>query len=92
MFRTISKLIEKALKFRTQSHVKVEEKLAPFLEICDISIVVSPSAGAEKISPLSPKRSESPVHDLDRGRGKRLKFPSIKVRRNLNEDYLHTKH
>ena len=85
MFKVISRLIEKAATFETHSQTKILEKLAPFLEVCDISKVVSPS-GAEKISPMSPKRSESPVVDLEHGRGKRLKFPSIKVRRNLNEE------
>ena len=85
MYRIISRLIEKAFTFRTHSKVNVQDKLKPFLEVCDISIVVSPASGADKISPLSPKRSESPV-DLSLGRGKRLKFPSAKVRRNLNEE------
>ena len=83
MVKVISRLIEKAAMFETHSQTKILEKLAPFLEVCDISVV---SSGAKKISPMSPKRSESPVVDLSLGRGKRLKVPSIKVRRNLNEE------
>ena len=69
VFSAVSKLIDKTSKFRTQSHVKIEEKLAPYLEVCDISIVKSPAV--EKSSPLSPKRPESPVMLEEMGRGKR---------------------
>ena len=83
MFKAVSRIIEKAAKFETRSQTNIVEKLEPFLEICDISKVVSPDSGAEKISPLSPKR---PLVVEDLGRGKRLKIPAWKVRRNLNEE------
>ena len=86
VFKAVSRVIEKAAKFETQSHINIEEKLQPFLEICDISKVVSPSSGAEKVSPLSPKRSESPVV-VEQGRGKRPKIPSWKIRRNLEKEF-----
>ena len=56
----ISRLIEKAEKFETQSHYQsdIQEKLKPFLDVCNISKVDSPS-GAEQTTPLSPKRPES---------------------------------
>ena len=65
-------MIDKALKFRTHSHVKIEEKIVPFLEVYDISTVDSPAA-VEKSSPLSPKRPKSPAPALSEecGRGKR---------------------
>ena len=69
IFSCISKLIDKALKFRTHSHVKIEEKIVPFLEVCDISMIKSPAV--EKSSPLSPKRPKSPVVLEECGRGKR---------------------
>ena len=79
MFSLISRIIEKAAKFETRSQTNIVEKLEPFLEICDISKVVSPSSGAEEIPP-SPKRPESPLVEEELGRGKRLK-----VGRNLKE-------
>ena len=58
----VSRLIEKAEKFETQSHYQsnIQEKLKPFLDVCDISIVASPSS-TEQTTPLSPKRPESPT-------------------------------
>ena len=54
----VSRLIEKAEKFETQSHYQsnIQEKLKPFLDVCNISKVDS---GAEQTTPLSPKRPES---------------------------------
>ena len=63
-------MIDKALTFRTHSQIKIEQKIAPFLEVYDISTVDSPAA-VEKSSPLSPKRPESPVVLEECGRGKR---------------------
>ena len=59
----VSRLIEKAEKFETQSHYQsnIQEKLKPFLDVCNISKVASPSPDAEKTTPLSPKRPESPT-------------------------------
>ena len=73
VIKVITRIIEKAAKFEThsQDQDKILEKLQPFLDICDISKVVSPSFGAEKFSPLSPKRPESPVVLEESGRGKR---------------------
>ena len=70
MFLAISRIIEKAKKFETVSKKNIEQKLRPFLEVCDISKVNSPAA-VEKSSPLSPKRPESPVVLEECGRGKR---------------------
>ena len=70
MFLAISRVIEKAKKFETLSKTNIDQKLKPFLEVCDISTVNSPAA-VEKSSPLSPKRTESPVVLEEGGRGKR---------------------
>ena len=56
----ISKIINKAGKFETHTKTKIQEKLEPFLEVCNISKVISPAV-AEQTTPLSPKRPESPT-------------------------------
>ena len=85
MYRLISRIIVKAEGFEKLTQINIQQKLKPFLEVCDISKVASPSSDAEKTSPLSPKR-ESPVVGEEYGKGKRLKVPSWKVRRNLDEE------
>ena len=69
----VSRVIEKAAKFETQSHYEsnIQEKLKPFLEICDISKVHS---DAEETTPLSPKRPESPT-------GKKQKIHEISIKK-----------
>ena len=86
VFSIISRIIEKTAKFETQSRSKISDKIKPFLEVCDISKVASSSSVAEITSPLSPKRESPVVDEEEYGRGKRLKVPSWKVRRNLDEE------
>ena len=60
VYNMISKIINKAGKFETHTKTKIQEKLEPFLEVCNISKVISPAV-AEQTTPLSPKRPESPT-------------------------------
>ena len=58
----VSRLIEKATKFENQSQINVLQKREPFLDVCNISKLVSPASDdAEQTNLLSPKRSESPT-------------------------------
>ena len=67
----VSRIIEKAALSETHSRANIPGKLQPYLEVCNISKVTSPSYSTEKTSPMSPKRTESPVVLEECGRGKR---------------------
>ena len=57
----VSRIIEKAALSETHSRANIPGKLQPYLEVCNISKVASPSPDAEITTPLSPKRPESPT-------------------------------
>ena len=78
IYQKISNVVAKAMKFEKSSPTKAnKDKIKGFQKVCDISATIGHASS--NITPLSPKRVESPVTP-ELGRGKRLKTPTSKCK------------